>query len=64
MVMAEIFPYPVICLFVCLLAHFNSVAEVNLRILLTVDYSIQAAFPSERLGMGAFRIALESVFNR
>ena len=27
-------------------------------------YSIQAAFPSERLGMGAFRIALESVFNR
>ncbi|CAK9155111.1 unnamed protein product [Ilex paraguariensis] len=26
--------------------------------------SRQAAFPSERLGMGAFRIALESVFNR
>lgn len=26
--------------------------------------SIQAAFPSERLGIGAFRIALESVFNR
>ncbi|OAY38760.1 uncharacterized protein YKR070W isoform X3 [Manihot esculenta] len=25
---------------------------------------IQAAFPSQRLGMGAFRIALESVFNR
>lgn len=25
---------------------------------------LQAAFPSERLGMGAFRIALESVFNR
>ncbi|KAK9189910.1 hypothetical protein WN943_018509 [Citrus x changshan-huyou] len=25
---------------------------------------IQAAFPTERLGMGAFRIALESVFNR
>ncbi|XP_071922541.1 mitochondrial hydrolase YKR070W isoform X4 [Coffea arabica] len=25
---------------------------------------IQAAFPSERLGIGAFRIALESVFNR
>ncbi|CAN0909334.1 Uncharacterized protein YKR070W [Linum grandiflorum] len=25
---------------------------------------IQAAFPSKRLGMGAFRIALESVFNR
>ncbi|PON64313.1 HAD-superfamily hydrolase, subfamily IIA, CECR [Trema orientale] len=25
---------------------------------------IQAAFPSERLGMGAFRTALESVFNR
>jgi len=24
----------------------------------------QAAFPSERLGMGAFRIALESIFNR
>lgn len=27
-------------------------------------YSLQAAFPFERLGMGAFRIALESVFNR
>ncbi|XP_022746352.1 uncharacterized protein YKR070W-like isoform X3 [Durio zibethinus] len=25
---------------------------------------IQAAFPSKRLGMGAFRIALESIFNR
>ncbi|CAN1747271.1 Uncharacterized protein YKR070W [Linum perenne] len=25
---------------------------------------LQAAFPSKRLGMGAFRIALESVFNR
>jgi hypothetical protein len=24
----------------------------------------QAAFPSERLGMGAFRIALESIFNQ
>lgn len=29
-----------------------------------VANSLQAAFPSERLGMGAFRIALESVFNR
>ncbi|KAG7998679.1 hypothetical protein I3843_01G269800 [Carya illinoinensis] len=28
------------------------------------DLEYQAAFPSERLGMGAFRIALESVFNR
>ncbi|XP_057799075.1 uncharacterized protein YKR070W isoform X6 [Salvia miltiorrhiza] len=28
------------------------------------DLQYQAAFPSERLGMGAFRIALESVFNR
>uniref|UniRef100_A0A2P2JFH2 Uncharacterized protein n=2 Tax=Rhizophora mucronata TaxID=61149 RepID=A0A2P2JFH2_RHIMU len=28
------------------------------------DLAYQAAFPSERLGMGAFRIALESVFNR
>ncbi|KAL3820075.1 hypothetical protein ACJIZ3_005980 [Penstemon smallii] len=27
------------------------------------DLQYQAAFPSERLGMGAFRIALESVFN-
>ncbi|KAG0498909.1 hypothetical protein HPP92_003600 [Vanilla planifolia] len=27
------------------------------------DLSYQAAFPSERLGMGAFRIALESIFN-
>ncbi|KAH1219051.1 Uncharacterized protein GmHk_13G039279 [Glycine max] len=31
-----------------------------------VDWSrdIQTKFPSERLGMGAFRIALESIFNR
>uniref|UniRef100_A0A2P2L4C8 Uncharacterized protein MANES_10G040600 n=1 Tax=Rhizophora mucronata TaxID=61149 RepID=A0A2P2L4C8_RHIMU len=28
------------------------------------DLEYQAAFPSERLGMGAFRIALESVYNR
>ncbi|KAF8023529.1 hypothetical protein BT93_F0899 [Corymbia citriodora subsp. variegata] len=28
------------------------------------DLEYQAAFPLERLGMGAFRIALESVFNR
>ncbi|XP_010658468.1 uncharacterized protein YKR070W isoform X1 [Vitis vinifera] len=28
------------------------------------DLEYQAAFPSERLGMGAFRIALESIFNR
>ncbi|KAK6136204.1 hypothetical protein DH2020_030036 [Rehmannia glutinosa] len=28
------------------------------------DLQYQAAFPSERLGIGAFRIALESVFNR
>lgn len=28
------------------------------------DLEYQAAFPFERLGMGAFRIALESVFNR
>ncbi|KAJ0978189.1 hypothetical protein J5N97_013663 [Dioscorea zingiberensis] len=28
------------------------------------DLEYQAAFPAERLGMGAFRIALESVFNR
>ncbi|CAI0411617.1 unnamed protein product [Linum tenue] len=28
------------------------------------DLEYQAAFPSERLGLGAFRIALESVFNR
>ncbi|GLT43270.1 hypothetical protein SLA2020_172320 [Shorea laevis] len=28
------------------------------------DLEYQAAFPTERLGMGAFRIALESVFNR
>ncbi|XP_057989456.1 uncharacterized protein YKR070W isoform X3 [Hevea brasiliensis] len=28
------------------------------------DLEYQAAFPSQRLGMGAFRIALESVFNR
>ncbi|ONK62397.1 uncharacterized protein A4U43_C07F3450 [Asparagus officinalis] len=27
------------------------------------DLEYQAAFPSERLGMGAFRIALESIFN-
>ncbi|EEF38500.1 hydrolase, putative [Ricinus communis] len=29
-----------------------------------VDLEYQAAFPSQRLGMGAFRIALESIFNR
>ncbi|RVW56823.1 Haloacid dehalogenase-like hydrolase domain-containing 5 [Vitis vinifera] len=28
------------------------------------DLEYQAAFPSERLGMGAFRIALEAIFNR
>ncbi|XP_031265774.1 uncharacterized protein YKR070W-like isoform X1 [Pistacia vera] len=28
------------------------------------DLEYQAAFPSKRLGMGAFRIALENVFNR
>lgn len=28
------------------------------------DLQYQAAFPSERLGIGAFRIALEGVFNR
>lgn len=28
------------------------------------DLEYQAAFPTERLGMGAFRIALESIFNR
>ncbi|KAG8063831.1 hypothetical protein GUJ93_ZPchr0003g17507 [Zizania palustris] len=28
------------------------------------DLEYQAAFPSERLGMGAFRIALESIFNQ
>ncbi|WOL08477.1 hypothetical protein Cni_G17230 [Canna indica] len=28
------------------------------------DLEYQAAFPYERLGMGAFRIALESIFNR
>nr|XP_023876252.1 uncharacterized protein YKR070W-like isoform X1 [Quercus suber]POE81428.1 uncharacterized protein CFP56_05928 [Quercus suber] len=28
------------------------------------DLNYQATFPSERLGMGAFRIALESIFNR
>ncbi|XP_054795009.1 uncharacterized protein YKR070W-like isoform X2 [Prosopis cineraria] len=28
------------------------------------DLEYQTAFPSERLGMGAFRIALESIFNR
>ncbi|KAK9284073.1 hypothetical protein L1049_012333 [Liquidambar formosana] len=28
------------------------------------DLEYQAAFPSNRLGMGAFRIALESIFNR
>ncbi|KAF3433826.1 hypothetical protein FNV43_RR24929 [Rhamnella rubrinervis] len=28
------------------------------------DLEYQAAFPSERLGMGAFRIALESIFDR
>ncbi|XP_010253464.1 PREDICTED: uncharacterized protein YKR070W isoform X2 [Nelumbo nucifera] len=28
------------------------------------DLEYQGAFPSERLGMGAFRIALESIFNR
>uniref|UniRef100_A0A1J3DLE3 CDP-alcohol phosphatidyltransferase class-I family protein C22A12.08c n=2 Tax=Noccaea caerulescens TaxID=107243 RepID=A0A1J3DLE3_NOCCA len=28
------------------------------------DLDYQAAFPTERLGMGAFRIALESIFNR
>ncbi|KAM0009986.1 putative HAD-superfamily hydrolase, subfamily IIA, HAD superfamily [Helianthus debilis subsp. tardiflorus] len=28
------------------------------------DLEYQAVFPSERLGMGAFRIALESIFNR
>lgn len=28
------------------------------------DLEYQATFPSERLGMGAFRIALESIFNR
>ncbi|KAM6578761.1 hypothetical protein CsatB_030598 [Cannabis sativa] len=28
------------------------------------DLTYQAAFPAERLGMGAFRIALESVFNK
>nr|GFB37238.1 putative hydrolase family protein / HAD-superfamily protein [Tanacetum cinerariifolium] len=27
------------------------------------DLEYQAVFPSERLGMGAFRIALESIFN-
>ncbi|KAK6156395.1 hypothetical protein DH2020_010643 [Rehmannia glutinosa] len=36
-----------------------------LYILLLMIYNTRlAAFPSERLGMGAFRIALESVFNR
>uniref|UniRef100_A0A1D1ZCR5 Uncharacterized protein YKR070W n=1 Tax=Anthurium amnicola TaxID=1678845 RepID=A0A1D1ZCR5_9ARAE len=28
------------------------------------DLEYQAAFPSERLGMGAFRLALECIFNR
>ncbi|KAI3766872.1 hypothetical protein L2E82_16948 [Cichorium intybus] len=28
------------------------------------DLEHQAVFPCERLGMGAFRIALESIFNR
>ncbi|XP_059628239.1 uncharacterized protein YKR070W-like isoform X2 [Cornus florida] len=28
------------------------------------DLEYQAAFPSERLGLGSFRIALESIFNR
>lgn len=28
------------------------------------DLEYQAVFPCERLGMGAFRIALESIFNR
>ncbi|CAL1403618.1 unnamed protein product [Linum trigynum] len=28
------------------------------------DLAYQAAFPSERFGLGAFRIALESIFNR
>lgn len=28
------------------------------------DLAYQALFPAERLGMGAFRIALESIFNR
>ncbi|GFZ14829.1 hydrolase family protein [Actinidia rufa] len=28
------------------------------------DLEYQAAFPAERLGMGAFRIALENIFNR
>ncbi|XP_021809154.1 uncharacterized protein YKR070W isoform X1 [Prunus avium] len=28
------------------------------------DLAYQAAFPTERFGMGAFRIALESIFNR
>ncbi|CAL5363542.1 unnamed protein product [Camellia sinensis] len=29
-----------------------------------LEYQRQAAFPAKRLGMGAFRIALESIFNR
>ncbi|CAI0541920.1 unnamed protein product [Linum tenue] len=31
---------------------------------LRYQFSVQAAFPSERFGLGAFRIALESIFNR
>lgn len=50
-------------LLIYLPVYFTSIFEENLRID-WFPYSLQAAFPFERLGMGAFRIALESVFNR
>ena len=52
-----------ILLLIYLPVYFTSIFEENLRID-WFPYSLQAAFPFERLGMGAFRIALESVFNR
>ena len=52
-----------ILLLIYLLVYFTSIFEENLRID-WFPYSPQAAFPFERLGMGAFRIALESVLNR
>ncbi len=38
--------------------------KITISRIVTYGHLWQAAFPSERLGMGAFRIALESIFNQ
>lgn len=52
--------YLILTLMATVIFYFS----IKLDFVLIWCHQRQATFPTERLGMGAFRIALESIYNR